>query len=92
MLNCLEKGGGGVLRNAVDIWISVSKLCLKMMAADLRKPVLDPSACVLRSPSLSITPQGCRFLSMKLFFSSLCKLFSLTGSYKEKEKNIFSLL
>lgn len=56
VLNCLERGGGGVLRNAVDIWISVSKLCLKMMAADLRKPALDPSACVLRSPSLSTPP------------------------------------
>lgn len=47
VLNCLEKGGSSVGMNAVDIWITVWKLCLKMMAADLRKPALDLSGCVL---------------------------------------------
>lgn len=47
VLNCLEKGGSSVRMNAVDIWITVWKLCLKMMAADLRYPALDPSGCVL---------------------------------------------
>ncbi len=49
VLNCLEKGGSSVLMNTVDIWIIVWKVCLMMMAADLRKPALDPSDFVLRS-------------------------------------------
>lgn len=45
VLNCLEKGGSRVPMNAVNIWITVWKFCLKMMAADLRKSSLDLSGC-----------------------------------------------